>query len=216
MELECPICRDTFERSTGDYNRSKKLGRLMFCSLKCAAIHNNTAHPRTSPRKTKRKDEIELHCDLCGDKFMRPKYEHNRNQQNNRKTLCCMKCAGRYAVSFCKVEPFKYFMKTTKNRNRRSKGPNTLTVEYLKEIFESQKGLCACSGIPLILPRSTVTWNDGPAWQHASVDRIDNDKGYAQGNVRFVCHMYNIARARYDDDEVIQFCEAVVNKNRAS
>ena len=47
----------------------------------------------------------------------------------------------------------------------------------------------------------------------ASLDRIDNSKGYVQGNVRFVSVMFNFARNKFSDEEVIEFAQAVI-KNR--
>ena len=44
----------------------------------------------------------------------------------------------------------------------------------------------------------------------ASIDRIDNDLGYIEGNVRFVSVMYNYARNNFTDEQVLQFAQAVV------
>ena len=44
----------------------------------------------------------------------------------------------------------------------------------------------------------------------ASLDRIDNSKGYVKGNVRFVALIYNYARNGFDDEAVLAFCNAVI------
>jgi hypothetical protein len=45
----------------------------------------------------------------------------------------------------------------------------------------------------------------------SSLDRIDNNKGYIKGNVRFVCLMFNIARNDFSDNQVIEFCKQVAS-----
>ena len=37
----CAECRTEFEKRTADYNRTDKLGKKHFCSLKCSAIYRN-------------------------------------------------------------------------------------------------------------------------------------------------------------------------------
>lgn len=44
---------------------------------------------------------------------------------------------------------------------------------------------------------------------NASLDRIDNSKGYLKGNVRFVSMMANLARSTFSDNELIRFCKSV-------
>jgi len=173
---------------------------------------------------------VKCSCEYCGKEFDKSKSEWKRSERLNRKHFCRRSCATSHGNKanprgkenlpppghrLDKHSPFRYFIARAKAR-RDKKGKSNLTVEYLKNVWDTQKGLCATTGISMVQPRTIGTWNDGPSWKHGSMDRIDNNKGYVQGNIRFVCHMYNIARWRYNDDDVAQFCEAVVNKNRAS
>jgi hypothetical protein len=64
-----------------------------------------------------------------------------------------------------------------------------LSPAYLINMWNSQNGLCAATGMEMIHRiRSPYS---------ASVDRIDNNKGYVRGNVRLVCHWANLARGRH-------------------
>lgn len=48
----------------------------------------------------------------------------------------------------------------------------------------------------------------------ASIDRINGDLGYRQGNVRFVSIMANLARSLYPDEFVISFAKLVTENQR--
>lgn len=67
-----------------------------------------------------------------------------------------------------------------------------ITQSDAADLFEIQKGLCALSGIELILdaPRAQIT---------ASLDRIDSSKGYVLGNIQWI-HK-DINKMKNDMDE---------------
>lgn len=76
--------------------------------------------------------------------------------------------------------------------------PFNLTIEYLLELFNSQGGLCALTGEPLSL-RST-----------ASVDRIDNTKGYEIGNVWWTTKIANRLKNNYSMEELLHLCRKIL------
>lgn len=111
-----------------------------------------------------------------------------------------------------KYSNFRYFMKVVKNKNRSDHYVDgEMNLEYLYNLWKSQNGVCPISGFSLILPHSACGWKCGKSWERASLDRIDNSKGYIKGNVRFVSHMANIARNNMSDNDLIEFCKAVAN-----
>lgn len=75
----------------------------------------------------------------------------------------------------------------------------------LYTLFESQKGLCAISGVPM-------TWVSGQGRQSSniSLDRIDNTKGYISGNVQLVCVAVNLMKAEMDLDELKFWCNRII------
>lgn len=65
---------------------------------------------------------------------------------------------------------------------------------------------CAATGIEFDLSRSFTTGNIfGP-----SLDRIDPSLGYVKGNVRVVCHGYNLAKHTGTDANVLILARAIV------
>lgn len=98
-------------------------------------------------------------------------------------------------------------------RYRKRKGPTDLTPEYLKALWEEQGGACPFTGWLLELPKDTYGFSEHSP-RNASLDRVDNSKGYVQGNVRFIALMANIARCDFSDTEVVDFCRAVVENSQ--
>lgn len=89
----------------------------------------------------------------------------------------------------------------TKNRQARSTAKNRdftfdLTFDELVEMFRSQKGLCAYSGLPLRFGNSKDT-----DWR-ISLERLDTKKGYTKDNVCLIAYEFNVGdkRVLYNDD----------------
>ncbi len=62
-------------------------------------------------------------------------------------------------------------------------------------VFEEQNGKCPMTGVAMKLRTQKREELSSP--ESASLDRIDNNKGYVKGNVRFVTYMYNMARNKF-------------------
>lgn len=81
----------------------------------------------------------------------------------------------------------------------------SVTIEYLWDLFLKQDRKCALSGLPLKFPlgkRDTFT---------ASLDRIDNSKGYIQGNVQWLHKDINKMKNTHDQEYFIKLCLLVAN-----
>ncbi len=86
----------------------------------------------------------------------------------------------------------------------------TVTQSYLLELYDQQEGLCALSGI-------RMTWATGKSSPTSiSVDRIDSDRGYVEGNVRLVCMAVNAFRSTMNDAELLKFAKALVANMEAA
>lgn len=77
---------------------------------------------------------------------------------------------------------------------------------YLKALWEGQNGLCELSKLPMFLPYSGEDWD-----LIGSLDRIDPDKGYIKGNVRWILNCVNTFKARQSDKFVIKVARAIAN-----
>ncbi len=175
---------------------------------------------------------ITLECANCGKPFEKLTKEYNRQiKQGKTRFFCDLSCVcfkrneenpppgnianltGRKKDEYT---PFRWFVLRAEYRDKRKKNGCNLSTEYLKNLWEEQKGVCPLTGWQLKLPAGTdIAWIE-PSPSNASLDRIDNSKGYVEGNVRFIAYMANIARQSFSDEQLIDFCKAVVEYEMAT
>lgn len=90
---------------------------------------------------------------------------------------------------------------------RRRPTENMATVEDLMEMYESQKGLCAVSGVKM-------TWaahNGGKKTPTSiSLDRIDGNRGYEKENLRLVCWQVNLFKNCWSDEQMFMMALGIV------
>lgn len=171
--------------------------------------------------------KIEVECFYCNTKFKKRKAEHNRSLKLGRKSFCSRSCAGKINASNLKefrgvgvtenlvsdnrrdeYSEFKWFMRCI----RRRKKEYNVDLEFLKQLWLEQKGICPITGWELELPKHSSDWGSKHNKMfRASLDRIDNRAGYLKGNVRFVAVIANYCKNEFSDDELMLFCEAVVS-----
>lgn|SRR5574343_81654 len=80
-----------------------------------------------------------------------------------------------------------------------------LTIEYCDELFEKQNKKCYLSGLDISFKDKT-----------ASLDRIDNTKGYIVGNVGWVHKTINNMKQAISKEDFIYFCKKVSEFNKTS
>jgi hypothetical protein len=159
---------------------------------------------------------VEFICAKCRHAFQRP--EWRPKALRHKPVYCCNPCrptpfnAGGNALS-----PFrKLFHHTDPKRGDRGSARGLvrdIDPQYLKDLWESQRGLCPLTGWKLSLPISARRgWEQGHHPHNASLDRIDQSKGYVRGNVRFVVLIAQYARHSWSDDVVREFASAVVEQ----
>jgi hypothetical protein len=90
--------------------------------------------------------------------------------------------------------------------------PFEISAEQLWELYNRQEGKCALSGIPITL--TTVInqqHNLDKSLMSASLDRIDNSKGYYIDNVQWIHKTLNAMRRQYSVEEYVYWCTLVAN-----
>lgn len=176
--------------------------------------------------------KITLTCDVCNKEFEKERNEYNRRIRLGKdKFYCSMSCCGSRPENVKRIvanrsdypvwehnpyrkeeySKFRPFLKLCRQRNK----DLDLTLEYLKELWESQDGVCPFTGFELETRAYDGKSDNSLNIKSASLDRIDNSKGYVKGNVRFVSVMYNFARNKFSDEDVIEFAQAVTRTTGA-
>lgn len=80
-----------------------------------------------------------------------------------------------------------------------------ITIEDLQAQWEKQGGKCALTGLPIRI-------GSGRTGRVASVDRIDNAKGYTKDNIQWVHKDVNLMKNKFDEDYFYEICKRVVEK----
>lgn len=177
--------------------------------------------------------KIEIICANCQQKFMRERGAINQAERLGRKCFCSRKCSSIYSNNIKPrggnaeslphfgrkkdaFSPFRFFMRRIRSRSKTKEKLSNYdcNLEYLKTIWEEQKGICPITGWVMALPIDCDNWEKSQHPKNASLDRIDPSKGYVRGNIRFVSYIANLARAYYDDETLIEFCKAVDQKRK--
>lgn len=167
--------------------------------------------------------QIQEKCANCGKEF-RIKSIHKKKYKG---PFCCSReCRGNYIREVYKGNSnpnFKYENEIQKLLSRRTsdikrrcqeKGIEfNLSENYLYDLYISQNGLCAYSGIPL-KPATTNFKNRGQAdLDVVSVDRIIPEIGYTEGNLKLCCSAINKLKGNADPEELQSFISAIALKS---
>jgi hypothetical protein len=178
--------------------------------------------------KNKRKT-IEIKCNGCKKAFEKAISEYKRNEKNGEKHWCSLKCMAKHANN-SKGNPknlkkgrekdefssFRYFLKKIKERHKEKKYIETdITLQFLKELWENQNGLCPITGWSMDLPESTLGFKILVNPRKASLDRIEPHKPYMKNNIRYISFIANMCKHEFCDKDILDFAKAVVNKQSA-
>lgn len=99
--------------------------------------------------------------------------------------------------------PFRYYFRNARKRFK----DFDLSLEYLKQLWDEQKGICPYTGIHLQLAEYKANHND-PIYT-ASLDRIDSSKGYIKGNVQFISTAINYMKNNMSHEDTITLCKII-------
>lgn len=107
---------------------------------------------------------------------------------------------------------FTYLRAKAKERNLEF----SVSKEYLWNLFLKQNKKCALSGVDLVISNKLIGTNTSgkriDRTEHtASLDRIDNTKGYVENNLQWVHKILNGMRRQYSIEEYIKWCTLVAN-----
>lgn len=173
-----------------------------------------------------------MKCPICGEDFNIAESQYKYQVKAGRTNFyCSLSCVGKKPENMLHLsrvsKPFtsdsprytalktseellnssmKDFIRRFKYRSKRKErfGEMEVTIKHLVEVWNAQQGKCYFTGVSLTLPRDSNYATTSPNYK-ASVDRIDNEKGYINGNIRFVSHSVNNLRNSMSDELVYEF-----------
>ena len=83
-----------------------------------------------------------------------------------------------------------------------------LDLEYIDRLFAKQGGICVFTGVKLHFV--------GCTHGNASLDRIDNKKGYLKGNVQWTLGIANACKRWLTNEEFIQLAKTITENQKIS
>lgn len=108
---------------------------------------------------------------------------------------------GKLSLSY-----FKFVRNNAKQRNILF----DINIDQCWCIYLEQAGKCAVTGEILVFDEAGKIRNHGN--QTASLDRIDNKKGYVVENIRWVHKKVNMSRNKLSNEKFLEYCKLVANK----
>lgn len=85
-----------------------------------------------------------------------------------------------------------------------------IDIKYVWDLYEKQGRKCAITEVPIVFSKQ----NKDNIGTTASLDRINNNKDYIEGNIQWVHKRINIMKGNMSENEFLNICEAVVAKNK--
>jgi ribosomal protein L33 len=146
--------------------------------------------------------KITLICAGCGKSFEKEKNEYDRQlrlHSSKYDFYCNQSCASKHN-RLDGLSAFREILANSKKSSRVKKLQIDITLSYLKNLWDNQKGNCSYLGIPMHLSKRGECKPNS-----ASLDRIDSSKGYVQGNVEFVCLFVNYGKNKFSKEDTLNF-----------
>lgn len=203
----CPICGQNLPLNRDYFKRLVTQGK--------EAYHNICKACEDEIKKNKEWKDGKLLCHCCGEYKDVSEFSPNggtspvRNGHRSMCRSCTTQRQREHLVSLDDNAKLKKCMNFrflgAKDRARQNNIPFDITLDYLIELWEHQKGKCALSGIEM-----TFDLKKGRTPTNLSIDKIDRKKGYIRGNIQLVCMACNQIKSDLSEDKMYYFCKKIV------
>lgn len=84
-----------------------------------------------------------------------------------------------------------------------------VSMEYLWDLFNKQRGLCAYTGCKIFLPINVKNLRGKENELVASLDRIDSSQGYVEGNLQWICKRTNYMKHTMKEDYFLNWIKLI-------
>ena len=82
-----------------------------------------------------------------------------------------------------------------------------ISADYLKTVWQIQEGRCAYTKLPLTADANQLTT--------MSLDRINSDLDYIEGNIQLVCVSVNRMKSDFPERDFVWLCNLITQNNTA-
>lgn len=149
-------------------------------------------------RHTNRSTYWQVQCQ-CGEIT----YKHSSTLIHGKTKSCKSCCKTNNNLNTCILR----YWKKVKIRASNKQLEFTISPEFLQELYEIQNRKCALSQLPIEFSKRF----EETKHQSASLDRIDNTKGYTEDNIQWVHKDINFMKGSLEQNYFIELCQQVVS-----
>jgi hypothetical protein len=82
----------------------------------------------------------------------------------------------------------------------------SIDIDYIKDLYKKQNGLCFYSGIPMEIGVHDKRDKENNG---LSLDRINSDIGYKKGNIVLCCAFINAMKLNLSQESFIKTCKKI-------
>lgn len=189
----CKECHSSYRKKRYYENRDKELNQVKEYQLR-------TYGPRPKrPVKSEKQNQVckkagrtvEVNCEACGEGIFITKKEFDKGV----KKFCSKSCRK---TSYRSV--YGRYLYQVQRRSKKLGRDFDLDEDYLKTLLEVVQGnRCALTNVPITLRDER---EESCLYNSASLDRIDNSKGYTKDNVQWVVLGANYMKLDFHENEV--------------
>lgn len=156
-----------------------------------------------------------LKCHICGEYFYEEAFQiHNSYSYRNNRDKRCKKCKNSQnkeaRTNYSEDQLLKFLIKKryleSVKRAKEKEIENSISEEYILELYNLQKGKCAISNIDM-----TYNIDSGRTYTNLSIDRKDSKLGYTKSNIQLVCMSVNQLKSDLDMETVVYLCKEIIN-----
>lgn len=214
-ECEFKICRKTVYRFLKENNIQliRKTGMKHDLIGKTFGYLTVTNMAQTSKSGKLHSWRAICHCSNCG----KDDFDVNPQSLLRGSTTSCgcrrdqyQKITGKNNISFTGYEEIngKYWGMIKRRAEKRGYSLD-VDIKSMWDLYVQQERKCKLSGLPIEFAIS----NRNSSETTASLDRIDSNKGYVEGNVQWVHKNINIMKNIYNQNYFIYLCKLIAENN---
>ena len=192
LGFRCKACRQQHYQQSKDHR----------CALAKEYRRQNIEHVRAKDREHYQQNRDHIRA------MDRERYQRNKERilaQNRLYRANNKERYKQYKIKYVRTNYESYLLKSTKSRAKSDSIEHTISK---KDIIIPE--LCPYLEVPL-----TRIHGQGQLPTNASVDRIDNSKGYIKSNIQIISKLANRMKNHATEDQLIQFAKSVLAMEEA-